>query len=110
MLDAARVQIADSRCLWLDKPKLETPADFSFVSGIFNVRFDKDPVAWEAYVKDVLDNLNAFSTQGFAFNVLSTYVDWQEPHLYYADPAYYLDYCKRRFSKKVALLHDYPLY
>jgi hypothetical protein len=30
--------------------------------------------------------------------------------LYYADPAQVFDYCKRRFSPNVALLHDYGLY
>ena len=30
--------------------------------------------------------------------------------LYYADPMYLFDYCKRHFAKDVALLHDYSLY
>ena len=30
--------------------------------------------------------------------------------LYYADPLDLFDYCKRNFSKNVALLHDYRLY
>lgn len=110
MLHAARTQVSDSRAVWLDKSKLETKADFSFASGIFNVRFETDTEKWEVYVKEMLDNLNEFSAHGFAFNILSTYVDWQEPHLYYADPMSYFHYCKQRYSKKIALLHDYPLY
>lgn len=50
------------------------------------------------------------SVKGFSFNLLSTYADWKENHLFYGDPTYFFDYCKRNFSKKVFLLHDYPLY
>jgi hypothetical protein len=31
-------------------------------------------------------------------------------HLYYADPCYLFDTCKKRFSRNVALLHDYEAY
>ena len=31
-------------------------------------------------------------------------------HLYYADPCRLFDHCKRRYSRHVALLHDYGLY
>ena len=30
--------------------------------------------------------------------------------LYYADPCALFDYCKRSFSRNVALLHDYEIY
>jgi hypothetical protein len=30
--------------------------------------------------------------------------------LHYADPGRLFDYCKRRFARNVALLHDYGLY
>jgi hypothetical protein len=30
--------------------------------------------------------------------------------LFYADPCVYFDLCKRRYSRQVALLHDYGLY
>ena len=48
--------------------------------------------------------------KALAFNLLSTYVDWQEPHLFYGDPLFWFDHCKRNYSRQVALLHDYPLY
>jgi hypothetical protein len=32
------------------------------------------------------------------------------PELWYPDPAWAFDLCKRRYSKEVALLHDYGLY
>ena len=31
-------------------------------------------------------------------------------HLFYADPCFFFDHCKKHFSKNVALLHDYGMY
>jgi len=50
------------------------------------------------------------SRAGFAFNCVSHYVDYRVPTLYYADPLRFFDHCKRRYSRFVSLLHDYPLY
>jgi len=52
------------------------------------------------------------ATQGMAFNMLTKYsdADRMRPDLYYADPLFFFDYCKRNFAKNVALLHDYHLY
>lgn len=111
MLKTAKEQIGKSKKVELFKnPKLKTKADYSFVSGIFNVRFEGDDESWTKFIEDTLKDLNANSTKGFAFNVLTSYVDYKEPHLYYADPMYFFDFCKRNFSKKVSLLHDYNLW
>ena len=32
------------------------------------------------------------------------------PHLHYGDPLWFFDWCKRKYSRNVALLHDYDLY
>jgi methyltransferase family protein len=89
---------------------INTNADYSFVSGTFNVRFEAADDDWKAFIHSKLDELDRNSRKGFAFNLLSTYVDWQEPHLYYGDPCYWFDFCKKHYSKYVTLLHDYPLY
>lgn len=111
MFDVARTRIGASPIVTLsDSPKLDQPADFSFASGIFNVRLEFDEATWTAYVEDTLANLSEFSRRGFAFNVLSTYVDYREPHLFYADPMRFFDLCKRKLGRYVSLSHDYPLY
>lgn len=111
MLKTAKEQIGKSKKVELFKnPKLQTKADYSFVSGIFNVRFEGDDESWTKFIENTLRDLDANSTKGFAFNVLTSYVDYKEPHLYYADPMYFFDFCKRNFSKKVSLLHDYNLW
>ena len=91
-------------------PLLDAEADYSFASGIFNVRLDRSEEDWREHILATLSNMDAYSARGFAFNLLSTYVDYREDHLYYGDPLYFFDYCKRQFSRYVTLLHDYPLY
>ncbi|MEO7799360.1 MAG: class I SAM-dependent methyltransferase [Opitutaceae bacterium] len=87
-------------------------ADFTVASGIFNVRLKASTAGWEEHIATTLEAMHAGSTRGFAFNCLSSYSDVhkRQTYLYYGDPCYYFDLCKRRFSGDVALLHDYGLY
>ena len=111
MIEACRAFVPDDDRLEIHKTSVpDYSADFSFVCGTFNVRFQADDQAWDAYVKDMILRLAQQSTRGFAFNLLTSYVDWKEPHLFYADPTHYFDFCKRNVSRKVSLLHDYALF
>jgi SAM-dependent methyltransferase len=87
-------------------------ADYTIASGIFNVKLQTTLEEWEKYVLEVLERIAELSEKGFAFNVLTKYSDSERmrQHLYYADPCYWFDYCKRHFSRNVAILHDYDLY
>lgn len=89
---------------------VDTEAEYVFASGIFNVRLENDEGSWRDYILQTLDNMDSHASRGWAFNLLTTYVDFEEPHLYYGDPMFFFDHCKKRFSRKVSLLHDYPLY
>jgi len=88
------------------------PAEYAVASGVFNVKLDAEPSAWEEYALAGLDRLDSLSTAGFAFNMLTSYsdVDRMRDDLYYADPMFYFEHCKRHFARNVALLHDYQLY
>lgn len=110
MLYAAKENIKENNCEWIRSDKITQKADFSITSGIFNVRFNASDKEWTDYILRVLGNLYENSEAGFSFNLLSTYVDYKVDHLYYGDPAFFFDYCKNNFSKKVALLHDYELF
>ncbi|MBP9926530.1 MAG: class I SAM-dependent methyltransferase [Cyclobacteriaceae bacterium] len=87
-------------------------SDYTIASGIFNIRFDTSDEDWLKHILETLGVMNSKSNRGFAFNVLSTYSDlaYRKKELYYADPGYLFDYCKKYFSKNVALLHDYDQY
>lgn len=87
-------------------------ADYGVASGIFNVRQGHTDSEWQAYLESTLDVLNASSRRGFSFNCLTAYSDKAKmrDYLYYANPAEIFDLCKTRYSRNVALLHDYELY
>lgn len=87
-------------------------ADFSMASGIFNVRLDWSDSVWWDYVGTTLEVMNRSSRRGFSFNCLSSYSDpdKRKDYLFYADPRVLFDQCQRRFSRHVALLHDYGLF
>lgn len=86
--------------------------DFAVASGIFNVCPGISLDQWEAHIATTLDLLHASTTRGFAFNCLTSYsdADKRRDHLYYGDPCFYFDLCKRLYARNVALLHDYGLY
>lgn len=87
-------------------------ADYGVASGIFNVRLGRTDAEWFAYLQSTLETLSRTSRFGFAFNCLTSYSDEDKKrgYLYYADPCQLFDLCKRKFSRQVALLHDYGLY
>jgi SAM-dependent methyltransferase len=93
-----------------DRP--DRPRDYCVASGIFNVRLQIELTDWRKLVFDTLDMMHEFGTSGFAFNALTSYSDAAKKRndLYYADPMEIFDHCKRRYSRHVALLHDYGLY
>jgi SAM-dependent methyltransferase len=110
MLDAASRHEAPFPCAFILSDRVTRQADYSLASGVFNLRVDSTDERWIAYIQEVIENLAEHSRGGFSFNLLSTYVDYQVPHLYYADPRWWFDWCKRHVSKRVNLLHDYPLF
>lgn len=110
MLKQASQLIRDRRAHFVLGNKITRVADYSFVSGTFNVRFCASNYRWKNFIIRTINDMARKSTKGFAFNLLSTYVDWKAEHLYYGDPLYFFDYCKRNISRYVVLVHDYPLY
>jgi SAM-dependent methyltransferase len=101
-----------ANCRFSYPPEALTPAHYTVASGIFNVKLATEAEQWHAYMLDTVDQLAALSTRGFAFNVLTSYSDpdRMRPDLYYADPCVLFDYCQHRYSRWVAVLHDYGLY
>jgi SAM-dependent methyltransferase len=110
MLAAARANVPDERARFVHGTRIEEDADYAFLSGTLNVRMSAPEAEWAAYVRDVLRMLHARSRRGFAFNLLTSYVDWREDHLYYADPGELFAFCRTELARSVTLLHDYPLY
>ena len=88
------------------------PADYVVASGIFNVKLGHAPDVWWDHVLQTLALMRSLCRRGFAFNMLTSHsdLDKRREDLFYADPSRVFDLCLQRFSPRVALLHDYPLY
>lgn len=89
-------------------------ADYLLAGAIFNIKLDASYQDWQEFVCETLKRMNTLCSKGFAFNMLTKYSDAdrmaQRPDLFYGDPLFFFDLCKRNFSRNVALLHDYGLY
>lgn len=103
---------ADTQARFIVSAKPDQQADYGVASGIFNVRMGRTDAEWFDYLQATLDDLDRTSTLGFAFNCLTSYSDEDKKcdYLYYADPCRLFELCKKRYSRQVALLHDYGLY
>jgi SAM-dependent methyltransferase len=121
-IDAARARFAGDAVaefrvasIWelLEESKANggAPAgDYVVSSGILNVKGDASDEEWRAYLLAIVDAQFALAGRGAAFNVLTSYVDFTAPHLYYCDPKMLFDHCRRTLSRFVAIRHDAPLY
>jgi hypothetical protein len=89
-------------------------SDYLLAGAIFNIRLDESYERWQEFVLHTLEQMNKLCLKGFSFNMLTKYSDAdrmaQRPDLFYGDPLFFFDFCKRNFSRNVALLHDYGLY
>lgn len=101
---------ADARATFIQADEVTEDADYSFCSGTLNFKGEASDETWRSYVERAIEQLASRSRVGFAFNLMSTHVDFTKPDLFYADPAYFFTFCKSRISRYVTLLHDYPLY
>lgn len=88
--------------------------DYLVASGVFNIKMNEDYDKWTDYVIGNLEQFNEKTARGFSVNFLTSYSDAdrmaERPDLYYADPCRIFDYCRRHFSRNVALLHDYKIW
>lgn len=112
MIKAGQERHQKPYCEFITAEKPTRKADYGIASGIFNVMFGATHDGWWKYITDTIDDLDASCSKGFSFNCLTSYSDKDKmkDNLYYADPCRVFDYCKRNYSKQVALLHDYGLY
>jgi SAM-dependent methyltransferase len=121
-LDLIEEMVLAGRARFKDHPNVhfttradEVPlADYLLAGAIFNIKLDESYEDWQEFVTRTLAEMNARCSKSFSFNMLTKYSDAdrmaRRPDLFFGDPLFFFDYCKRNFSRNVALLHDYDLY
>jgi SAM-dependent methyltransferase len=110
MVDCCRQRITDPRASFEQSPRATKTADYSFVSGTYNLRLDIPDEAWLDYIRRSLVDLAMMSRKGLAFNMLAADRSKKpQKTLYYAQPQSLYDFCLRAISPRVTLVTDYPL-
>ena len=90
-----------------DVARQALPSDYDVVllSGMFNNQMHDN---W-GFLTDTLEKMYRATRARVAFNALSTYVDYQSPGLFYADPLRVFDHCRRQLGARVDLRHAYQI-
>ncbi|MDX8549484.1 methyltransferase domain-containing protein [Methanospirillum sp. J.3.6.1-F.2.7.3] len=76
--------------------------DWILSSGIFNHKLDDN----YQFITNVMRKMFEKCLKGFAADFLTSYVDFKEPNLFYAEPERVFSICKK-FSKRIILRADY---
>jgi hypothetical protein len=86
--------------------------DYYVQSGAFNPIGRTNKEDWERFVFSIISNMFQMCSKGIAFNFLTLYSDEEcrSGDLYYADPCFVFDWCKRNLSRFVTLIEDSPFY
>ena len=105
MVSLARRKFPEAR--FEQRNLLEDPVteefDVTFICGTFNDQMGRN----QELIEDVLRAVKPITRRAISFNLLSRYVDYFDPHLYYADPGEVFRFCKEELSPRVSLRHDY---
>ncbi|PHS79734.1 MAG: hypothetical protein COB59_00130 [Rhodospirillaceae bacterium] len=109
MVTAAKAKYPDPRATFIHSPVATEPADYSFVSGTYNMHMGAPENLWSHYVKTSLRSLWAKTNKVMAFNLLDDEEPQKLADLYYANKNEYLDFAKT-LSPDVEINYDYPLH
>lgn len=109
MVAEAKERITDPRASIRQSAVAKEEADYTFVSGTFNLKLDADEEGWSSFVRDSLAHLWRLSRRGLAFNMLDVRTRKGDPLLYYGDPGEWLAFCRDDLGADAELVEDYPL-
>ena len=79
--------------------------DYIFIGGVFNNKMENN----RAFYEETLRLLFPMCKLGIAFNMMSSYVDYQDSALFYEYPENVFGYIKREITPFVALRNDYEV-
>lgn len=79
--------------------------DYVFLSGLFNFKIEDNT----GFMHDTVRESFRIAKCGVAFNLLGSYVDFKEEHLFYHQEQEVFDFAKG-LTRFVTLRADYPLY
>ncbi len=101
MIVEAKKRHPDARADFIVSHEATEEADYSFVSGTWNMKMWASDADWRAFVYENLRHLWSKTRIALGFNMLSIANPYREETLYYADPAHMVDFCRRELTPNV---------
>lgn len=86
------------------------PFDYVVCNGILTQKLTATTLEMNVHARRLISAMFATCRRGCAFNVMTTYVNYQADNLYYRNPAELLAWCMSELTPRVRLDHAYPLY
>ena len=109
MVETAAARIDDSRASFVRQLWAGEVADFTIVSGTYNMHINAPLDTWKAYIEASLEQLWTRTRRGLAFNLLNADTPEKFDGLYYAEPEQVFDFCATRLTSNVTISIDPPL-
>jgi SAM-dependent methyltransferase len=109
MLAGARKRVTDPRASFQRQLWATEPADYTIVSGTFNMLIDADAREWRDYVEVSLMRLWKTTRRGLAFNMLNALSEGKLAGLYYVPPENMLAFVRSEMDPEAELSIDTPL-
>lgn len=79
--------------------------DYIICNGIFTQKLSIPARDMRNYLKKFIGKMDKMSRRGFAFNVMSSHVNFRRRNLFYLDPAWTVTYLLKNVSGKVIIDH-----
>ena len=109
MIEEANARIRDSRATFQSHLIATETADYTVVSGTYNMNLGANRDEWADYVKASLEQLWSKTTKAMGFNMLRFDAPDQYPGLYYADGMEFVKFCNETLSPDITYTDDRPL-
>lgn len=84
--------------------------DYYCLSGTFHTKEDNKTEEWEAFVFKSIENMFRMAKKGICINFLTSYSEFFNENLYYADPRKIFDWSFQNLSRFISIEHEIPLY
>lgn len=112
MIDAARKRQPRKSFLCGDILAAAELGTFDYVvcNGILTQKLTTSTLDMNRHCHQLITKLFDLARCGIAVNVMSSFVNFYAPNLYYRNPAELLAWCMSQLTRHVRLDHSYPLY
>lgn len=97
---------ANLRCGDFETIEFDRRFDYAFASGIFNIKLEYDN--WD-FVMGTLTKMFALTDRGCVADFMTSWVDWQQPNAFHADPAVLINKI-RALTNRFIIKQDYMPY